>query len=125
MNFEINDFVIYYRGSKLTQNQKSFIEDFSSAIDENKMNSIFEFPQTLDKDFLTLSTIFSISLQKQKKFLILKKNVENVFQTLNLFNRITKISLKYKNEKRLKIIPFVNKKFLCVNSKALENSNFC
>ena len=71
---EFPDLKIYYKYKKLTNNQKDYINSLLHNINNNKP-SLFEFPPTLDKDFL------------YKHFL------ENIEPVKHIINPIRKASL--------------------------------
>ena len=50
---------VYYNKKKMTQNQKNFLIDLSHKIINRSDISTYEFPPTLDKDFLYCSLLFS------------------------------------------------------------------
>ena len=51
---------VYYNRKKMTQNQKSFLIELTKKILNKSDISTFEFPPTLDKDFLYCSLLFSL-----------------------------------------------------------------
>ena len=136
---------VYYRYRNITSQQKYFINDlikslihfFDSKIDikinyddTNLINKkLFEFPPTLDKEFLYLSCIFTL-LQKfnNKKVIILVKGNEKINSMVNFCSQINKYYYK-KNKKEninynpVKVIPFYSRKLLCYNYEALKKSN--
>ena len=136
---------IFYRYRKVTSEQRKFINDlvkslihfFDSTIDiiENYddknliSRKIFEFPPTLDKDFIYLSCIFSL-LKKfnNKKVIILVNGEEKINSMINFSSQINKYYYK-KNKKDninynpIKVVPFYSRKQLCYNYEALKKSN--
>ena len=136
---------VYYRYRKITSEQKKFIDDlikslihfFDSTIDI-KVNyddsdlinkKLFEFPPTLDKEFLYLSCIFTlIKKYNNKKVIILVKGNDKINTMINFCSQINKYYYK-KNKKEninyapVKIIPFYSRKQLCYNYEALKKSN--
>ena len=136
---------IFYRYRKVTSEQRKFINDlvkslihfFDSTIDiiENYddknliSRKIFEFPPTLDKDFIYLSCIFSL-LKKfnNKKVIILVNGEEKINSMINFSSQINKYYYK-KNKKDninynpIKVVPFYSRKQLCYNYEALKRSN--
>ena len=149
MEIEVNNkeeiYKIYYRYRKITLEQRKFIYDltrslihfFDSSIDiiENYddknliSRKIFEFPPTLDKEFIYLSCIFTL-LKKynNKKVIILVKGNDKINTMSNFCSQINKYYFK-KNKKEnikynpIKVIPFYARKKLCYNYEALKKSN--
>ena len=149
MEIEVNNkdeiYKIYYRYRKVTLEQRKFIYDltkslihfFDSSIDivENYddknliSRKIFEFPPTLDKEFIYLSCIFTL-LKKynNKKVIILVKGNEKINTMINFCAQINKYYYK-KNKKEninynpIKVLPFYARKKLCYNYDALKKSN--
>jgi hypothetical protein len=126
MEFSVNGFPnlkIYYKFKKLTNSQKEFINNLIQSTVRN-VCSIFEFPPTLDKDFLYNSVLFSLSLQANGKFIIIVKNYDKIFEILKNFSNLSSICKQYNPKfQSLKIIPFFERKLLCINDKLLEASS--
>jgi hypothetical protein len=120
---EIPDLKFYYKYKKLSKNQKEFITNLSDSILNNHC-SIYEFPPTLDKDFLYNTVLFTLSRQFNKKFIILTKNYDKVYEILKTYTAISKICQNYNPKfNYLKVIPFFDRKMLCINEKILEEAS--
>jgi hypothetical protein len=125
MEFKLDkysDLVFYYRLKKLTQVQKTFIEDLASQIIDVK-TSILEFPPTLDKDYLLDSTVYTIANKLNQKFIILVKDTDNIHQHMKNFSSIQSIARKFNSNSKIQVIPFYDRKSICLNEKLLENSS--
>lgn len=141
------NYYVYYRYRKITKMQESFVFDifkyllnFFNAttdikeIDEKDLVSqqLFEFPPTLDKDFLYLSCLYSLLKEykksnNNKKIIILANGVEKINSLIKMCSQINKYYFK-KNFKEtkfypVKIIPFYSRKQLCFNYTELNKSN--
>lgn len=120
---EIPNLKFYYKFKKLSRNQREFITNLSDNILNNNC-SIYEFPATLDKDFLYNSVLYTISRQTNKKFIILTKNYDKVYELLKIYSTISKICEKYNPDiTHLKILPFFDRKMLCINEKILDEAS--
>ena len=117
MEHNFDNLKIWYFRKILTSQQREFIEDLINSLIKNK-KSLLEFPPTLDKDFLFSSTLYTLSHQKTKKFLIITSNSDKVAEFLKIVTKIAKLS---KNQKRIKIIPFYERKLLCKEESALKD----
>ena len=136
---------VYYRYRNITSQQTIFISDliksllhfFDTTIDikENYddkdliSKKIFEFPPTLDKEFLYLSCLFTLLKRyNNKKVIILVKGSEKINSMMNFCAQINKYYYK-KNRKNninynpIKVMPFYSRKQLCYNYEALKKSN--
>jgi Rad3-related DNA helicase len=114
---------VYYKYKKLTKNQKDFISSLIHNI-HNNTTSIFEFPPTLDKDYLYNSVTYSFSSQKSKKFVILTKSHEKINELMKNFLSIKQINEKFtKDFNKIQIIPYLDRKTMCINEKLLEQSS--
>ena len=136
---------VYYRYRNITNQQKQFIYDlikslihfFDSTIDikENYddknliSRKLFEFPPTLDKEFIYLSCLFTLIKKfNNKKVIILVKGSEKINSMMNFCAQINNYYYK-KNQKNninynpIKVIPFYSRKQLCYNYEALKKSN--
>lgn len=135
---------VFYKYNKaLSNNQRNFIENIcENFINSNNSNNnninlkLLEFPQTLDKDFLCNSTIYSLSLKYKFKFILVTKNYDTIFNLLKNFDlikskfnsnknkeRLDGVEGEEKEERALNVIPFFDRKFLCINDKALETAS--
>ena len=136
---------IYYRYRNITLEQRKFINDLTKSLihffdstidikenydDKNLISrKLFEFPPTLDKEFIYLSCLFTL-LKKfnNKKVIILVKGDEKINSMINFCSQINKYYYK-KNKKEninsspIKVIPFYSRKQLCYNYEALKKSN--
>ena len=136
---------VYYRFRKITPQQNKFVNDlisnllnfFDSSLDikENYAdknlisNKLFEFPPTLDKEFLYISCIFTLLKEfNNKKVVILVKGIDKINSMMNICSQINQYYYKKnKNNKikynPIKVIPFYSRKQLCYNYDALKKSN--
>jgi hypothetical protein len=111
-NFE--DIYVYYRYRNFTGQQMKFIEDliksllhfFDSTIDIKKnyedeniiSKKLFEFPPTLDKEFLYLSCLFTlIKKYNNKKVIILVKGIDKINSMMDFCSKINKYYYKKNN----------------------------
>jgi hypothetical protein len=126
MEFSINDYPelkIYYKFKKLSKNQKEFISSLTNNIVKN-LCSIYEFPPTLDKDFLYTSVLYTLARQNKNKFILLCKNYDKVYEIMKNFTTISNICQKYtKLNNLIKIVPFFDRKMMCLNEKLLEDAS--
>lgn len=117
---------IYYKSKKFSKNQLEFITNLYNNINDNNC-AIHEFPPTLDKDFLYNSVLFSLAKQLDKKFIILVKNYDKIYEILNNFSKINTICKKFYDNKteyeNLKIVPYFERKILCLNDKLIETAS--
>ena len=140
---------VYYRYRKITNMQKEFAYDllkhllnfFNSTtkdikeIDEKDLISkqIYEFPPTLDKDFLYLSCLFSLlkeykKTNNNKKIIVLASGIEKINSLVKMCTKINQYYYK-KNSKEnnnfnpIRVVPFYSRKQLCFNYKELYESN--
>ena len=132
---------VYYRYRNITSQQTIFISDLIKSLlhffdttidikenydDKNLISrKIFEFPPTLDKDFLYLSCLFTlIKKYNNKKVIILVKGSEKINSMMNFCAQINKYYYKKnKNYIPIKVLPFYSRKQLCYNYEALKKSN--
>ena len=90
---------------------------------------MFEFPPTLDKEFLYISCIFTLLKEfNNKKVVILVKGIDKINSMMNICSQINQYYYKKnKNNKikynPIKVIPFYSRKQLCYNYDALKKSN--
>jgi len=138
------NYYVYYRYRKTTKEQRNFVIDLlkhlldNSPLDINEKNLIsnqlFEFPPTLDKDFLYLSTLYTLIKDKNinygKKIIILANGNEKINSLINMCSKINQYYHKkhIKNNNNIKfnpvrVIPFYSRKNLCFNYKELSKSN--
>lgn len=146
MEFISNEFPeikLYYRFKKLTKNQQEFTNSLLHNL-INNTKSIYEFPPTLDKDFLYNSVLYSLAKQRNQKFVIICKSYDKINDLMKNFNQIAIISGKYsknifKNDSAsvnsiekpkvlkvlegLKVVPYFDRKMMCMNEKALEEAS--
>ena len=132
---ENNKIPVFYFHKKITKNQKIFLEDLkhkflqnneilnlklNKIVNEN-LNFLYEFPQTLDKDFLYCSLIFSLISFKilNKKVIILLNNSNKINFLFNYFYEIKK---HFKNN-NFRVISFFERKKICFNIEQLKKSN--
>lgn len=111
--------IIYYKKTLSTQ-QHEFINDLLNCILRNK-KALLEFPPTQDKDYLLISTLYSLVNQKSKKFLLITGNNEKISEILKNFTKIAKLS---KIKQNIKIIPFLDRRQLCKEENALKDITF-
>ena len=154
INISEKNYNVYYRYRKVTKEQKNFIKElienllnfFNSTInrkdDESERESIisnqlYEFPPTLDKDFLYLSCLYTLIEENNrrnnnnKKVLILVNGVDKINNLVKMASSINKyyykknIKEKINNNKfiPLRIIPFYSRKQLCYKYEELGKSN--
>ena len=126
---------VFYFHKKITKNQKNFLEDLkhkflgnndilnlklNKIVNEN-LNFLYEFPQTLDKDFLYCSLIYSLISNKilKKKVIILLNNSNKINFLFDYFYEIKK---HFKNN-NFRIVPFLERKNICFNVDQLKKSN--
>jgi len=143
-NLEKNYFV-YYRYRNITSQQKKFINDLIKSLlhffdttidiinnyDEKDIISkkLFEFPPTLDKEFIYLSCLFTLIKQhNNKKVIILVKGSEKINTMMKFCSQINKYYFRKAkkdniNYNPIKVIPFYSRKQLCFNNEALKKSN--
>ena len=149
----IKNFYVYYQYKKITNNQKNFVDrllnelkcffkdifknedHYNDYSDENDISHIlFEFPPTLDKDFLYLSTLYTLVLESKKsnnpkKIIILVNNSDKIETTFKILLDINRYNLnKIKADKNnifkgLEIIPFYKRKMSCFNENELKKSS--
>ena len=118
--------IIYYKKTLTTQ-QHEFINDLLNSLLKNK-KTLLEFPPILDKDYLLCSSLFSLANQRSKRFLIISHNSEKVEEIMKIFTKIAKLS---KTKNSLKIIPFLERRQLCREERALrdisigDDTRFC
>jgi hypothetical protein len=126
MEFTLNGFPelkIYHKYRKMTQNQHDFLKELISSILNDSL-SIFEFPPLLDKDWLVNSALFTLASKTQKKFVILVKNYDKITKFMQIYSDIFQICKKFNPEyPQLKIIPFFERKMVCLNNDKLEQSS--
>ena len=145
VNINDKNYYIYYRYRKATSEQKEFIKDLlkylinffnvTTNINEEDMisNQLFEFPPTLDKDFIYLSCLYTLLKEykknnNNKKIIILANGVDKVNSLVKMCSNINKYYYK-KNLKEaskfnpIRVIPFYGRKQLCYNYKELMGSN--
>jgi hypothetical protein len=94
----------------------------------NNRNSIYEFPPTLDKDFLYNSVLYSLAKQRNQKFVIICKSYDKIYELMKNFNQIANISEKYLGNKNInyhsvKVVPYFDRKMMCLNEKALDEAS--
>ena len=150
VNLSEKNYYVYYRYRKITNEQKKFVSDlllnlldfFNSTInrkdneDENIIsNQLYEFPPTLDKDFLYLSCLYTLIEDNnkrnndKKKVIILVNGIDKINSLIKMCSTINKYyykkNIKESNNKfnPLRIIPFYTRKQLCYNYKELSKSN--
>jgi hypothetical protein len=120
---EFPEIKIYYRFKKLTKNQNEFLTSMLHNLVNNRL-AIYEFAPTLDKDFLYNSILFSLSRYKNEKFIILTKNYDKIYELMKNFALISNLCKKYNNDfDKLKVVPFFDRKMMCINNDALENAS--
>ena len=139
------NYFVYYRYRNITSQQKKFIYDliksllqfFDTTIDIIKnydekdiiSKKIFEFPPTLDKEFIYLSCLFTLIKQhNNKKVIILIKGSEKINTMMKFCSQINKYYFKKAkkdniNFNPIKVVPFYSRKQLCFNNEALKKSN--
>ena len=153
MEFQVTisekNYNVYYRYRKVTENQQEFANDllkhllnfFNSTtkdikeIDEKDLISkqIYEFPPTLDKDFLYLSCLFSLlkeykKTNNNKKIIILANGIEKINSLVKMCSKINqyyykKYSKENNNFNPIRVVPFYSRKQLCFNFNELFESN--
>lgn len=120
---EFPDLKIYYRFKKITKNQNEFVTNMLHNVINNRW-VIYEFPPTLDKDFLYNSVLFSLAKQKNEKFIILTKNYDKIYELMKNFLLVSNICKKFDNKfEKLKVVPYFDRKMMCINEKALEDGS--
>jgi len=121
-----------YRYKNMSKNQKEFTKNLLKNVLNNQA-SLFEFSPTLDKLFITCSSLLTIlnyqenefvKIDRKFKFILLVKTEDIIFEALNNFKEIVNLSkCFYKQYHPHKIIPFLDRKITCINEKALENAS--
>ena len=146
------NYLVYYRYRKMTKEQKNFVSDllghlqsfFNDSSDVNIKdnyddtlisNQLFEFPPTLDKDFLYLSCLYSLIKEYKKnnynkKIIILANGIEKINSLVKMCSKINQFYYKkhLKDNNNIKfnpvrVIPFYSRKHLCYNYEELSKSN--
>ena len=138
------NYYVYYRYRKATEEQRNFVRDIlrylldNSPIDINEdnfiSNQLFEFPPTLDKDFLYLSTLYTLikdkNINNKKKIIILANGNEKINSLFGMCSKINQYYYKkhlknnnYTKFNPVRVIPFYRRKNLCFNYKELSKSN--
>jgi hypothetical protein len=120
MEFEVENIKLYYRLKKITNNQKKFVSDLINSL-INKRISLFEFPPTLDKTYLYNTTLFSLAKENSMKFIILVKTYDKIYEIIKNFSQIS--NNKFNNPNKIQIVPYIQRKSLCLNEAALEKSS--
>ena len=147
VNISEKDYYVYYRYRKVTKMQENFVNDliryllsfFNSVSlkesDENDLISrqLFEFPPTLDKNFLYISCLYTLLKEykknnNNKKIIILANGIDKIYALVKICSKINQYYYKkYTKEKNkynpMRIIPFYSRKQLCYNYVTLKNSN--
>ena len=151
VNISEKEFNVYYRYRKITKMQENFVNDlikfllhfFNSTsnikeAEESELISrqLFEFPPTLDKNFLYLSCLYTLLKaykkinSNKKKIIILANGIDKVNSLVKICSKINQYYYKKylkENEKNkfnpIKIVPFYNRKQLCFNYPILKTSN--
>lgn len=150
--FQISDNLkipIYYRLKKLTSSQYCYIEDLINHYNKSNqfymnsnnnnnthniiypVKSIFSFSPSLDKLYVSLSSIYSLCHFTASNYIILVDSIDDVYKYYSLLNEIKqKNSNMYINkDKTIKksntpyIFPYLDKKNLCINEEALFKSS--
>jgi len=116
---EINNLKVYYFGRKITNNQKLYINSIIKSIEENSQ-LLVEFPPTLDKDYLLLSTLFSFCHLKNMKFVMLIHNYDKMNEYLKMIKSICAIRRKFYIKTNVKVHPLFDRKLSCLNDIVLE-----
>lgn len=113
---------VFYNRKKMTKNQHLFLKELAKKSLNKSDISIFEFPPTLDKDFLYCSLLFSLKHQNflNKKIIILVNSYEKIPLIVNNFAATSK---HYNHRNNIKIIPFIERKYTCSNYDKLNKSN--
>jgi hypothetical protein len=119
MEFEVSNIKLYYRLKKITSNQKKFVADLIDSLTGKKI-SLFEFPPTLDKTYLYNTSLYSLA-KENSKFIILVKTYDKIIEIFKNFAHISKNSKN--NSKQIEIVPYMQRKSLCLNEPALEKSS--
>jgi hypothetical protein len=122
MEIKYKDLIFYYRLKKVTPNQRAFIEDIVDELGRDQ-TSVFEFPPTLDKDFLYNSVLFALANRDDRKFIIVVKDYDKIYKLMKNFSSITSLAEKYTGKTGAQIVPFFDRKSICLNEKALESSS--
>jgi len=117
---EFNGLKIYYFKRKLTQNQTNYIDTLIKSIEDNT-SLLVEFPPTLDKDYLMLSTLFSMCELKKLKFTVILQNYDKMNEYLKIIKSICEIRRKFKLKSSTKVFPLFERKLVCLNESLLEN----
>ena len=150
VNISEKEYNVYYRYRKVTKMQENFVKDLmkyllyffnsSSNIKETEESELisrqlFEFPPTLDKNFLYLSCLYTLlKIYKKsngnKKIIVLASGIDKVNSLVRICSKINQYYYKKhtkENEKNkfnpIRIIPFYSRKQLCFNYLILKNSN--
>jgi hypothetical protein len=118
MEFEVCNLKLYYRLKKITNNQKKFISDLIESLNSKNI-SLFEFPPTLDKTYLYNTTLYSLA-KENNKFIILVKSYDKIFDIVKNFTHISKNN---SNNTKIEIVPYIERKSICLNEAALEKSS--
>jgi len=132
-----------YRYRKMSKNQNDFAKNLIKNILNNQA-SLFEFSPTLDKLFLICSSLITIlNFEKSiynnnlnevdgaagagrtgKKFILILKTEDLIFEALNNFKDIMNLGKLSANKKLVhQIVPFLDRKVYCINEKAMENAS--
>jgi hypothetical protein len=116
------DLIFYYRLKNITNNQKAFIEDVVDQLRESQ-TAMLEFPPTLDKDYIYNTVLFTLARQENKKFVIVVKDNDKIYNLMKNFTSISNLAEKHGSKVAIQIVPFFEKKSICLNEKALETSS--
>ena len=151
INISDKNYYVYYRYRKITIEQRNFVSElfnnllnfFNSTINRKDNESeniisdqLYEFPPTLDKDFLYLSCLYTLIEENKrrnnnnKKIIILVNGVDKINNLIKMCSKINKYyykkNIKEKTNNKytpLRIIPFYGRKQLCLKYEELGKSN--
>jgi hypothetical protein len=122
-SLEFPELKIYYRFKKMTKNQNEFTTSLLHNLINNR-HAIYEFPPTLDKDFLYNSLLFTLSRQRNQKFVIITKSYDKIYELMKNLTQISNICEKFTQGKSsVKVVPYFDRKMMCINEKALDEAS--
>ena len=117
---------VFYRYKKLTKNQSEFIYMLINRLLLKTDLQIYEFPPTLDKDFLYCSVIYSLKVMNfvHNKIIIIANNYEKVSTIINIFAEVKRHYMHGNhNHIDIKIVPFYERKYNCYKIDQLDKAS--
>lgn len=119
---------IYYRLKRMTKNQEKFCNDIIKSLN-SKEEKLFmhNLSPILDKDYLTSSIIVSQAREFKENIVLVLNDEKSVYKAVESMNKINNSFIKIDNNKnnphnKTLIIPFLERKLMCINEDLLKNS---